>query len=124
MAHRQVENAKNIWFKRGQRRCYCGRQLVWQQGQKNSATFEHMVPKAHGGTYALKNSMIVCSECNNKRGTTCWIEWIQKNNPPKAKWLIKKYKQALEFYAGVDRHKQVKMPMHITIHIKNLTINK
>lgn len=115
--------ARTHWYGLGQRRCYCGVQLVWQQGQKNSATFEHIVPKSQGGTFALINSLIICRSCNEARGNTCWIDWITQNNPPKAKWLMKKYQDAVAHYASIDRKLSVKGNKQIHIRIEKVIIN-
>jgi hypothetical protein len=87
-------------YKLGQRRCYCGTQLVYQPNQKNSATFEHLVPKSAGGTYHQFNCLIVCRRCNQARGNQCWITWIEKHSPPKKEWLIEKYMEAIRRYRG------------------------
>lgn len=88
------------WYQLGQRRCHCcGLQLNWAQGHKNSATVEHLVPASYGGTYHSENIIITCSKCNERRGNKDWIYWVTKNNFPKKEWLIKKYINAVEFYA-------------------------
>ena len=115
--------AKKHWYGLGQRRCYCGVQLNWAPGYKNSATFEHIVPKSQGGTFALKNSLIICRSCNDARGNTCWIDWITQNNPPKAKWLMQKYQDAVAFYTNNNRTLSVKGNKNINIRIENVIIN-
>lgn len=100
------------WYNLGQRRCpCCGVQLVYQPGQPNSATLEHLVPKSFGGTYDLENGLMVCYRCNNQRGSRCWIRWMNKKNPPKKEWLIRKYLLAvLTIYQknpGVNVRKKV-----------------
>jgi hypothetical protein len=88
-----------LWYSLGQRRCHCcGVQLNWVPGHKNSASFEHLVPKSHGGTYHPKNGIVVCEGCNSKRRNTDWIEWVVRNQFPKKDWLIAKYIVAVEFY--------------------------
>lgn len=123
MSTNQKRNAIEHWYSLGQRRCYCGVQLVWNQDQKNSATFEHLVPKSQGGTLALKNSLVICSDCNNNRGNADWIDWIVENNPPKAKWLLHKYNEAVQYYSQHNRKLKVKHGNQVHIHIEQLTIN-
>lgn len=62
---------KDALFQRdGANCCWCGRRLTRKRGWKNTATFEHMVPKALGGANSLANLKLACAECNNKRGDT------------------------------------------------------
>jgi hypothetical protein len=92
-------NSRFTWFSLGQSRCHCcGVQLNWAPHHKNSATFEHLVPKSHGGTYNARNGIIVCARCNETRGNTDWIDWVIMNQFPKKEWLIGKYIDAVEFY--------------------------
>ncbi len=35
---------------------------------KTYATVDHIRPKSKGGTDALSNPMIICSQCNNRKG--------------------------------------------------------
>jgi len=114
---------KRKWFSLGQRRCYCGRQLVWNPNLPNSATFEHLVPKSAGGTYHFFNSLLVCSDCNHRRGNTCWIKWINKLNPPKKEWLIQRYVDAVQEYRKMDRQVQIRYKT-VNVYIQNMTINK
>lgn len=85
-------------YNNGQRRCYCGVQLNWTGRFPNSATFEHLVPRSQGGTWAPENGMIVCNSCNNKRENKCWIRYLNEVNPPKKEWLIQKYLEAVLYH--------------------------
>jgi len=89
------QKAKIRAYANGQRRCYCGVQLNWTGRHSNSATFEHLVPRSQGGTWAKENGMIVCSKCNEKRANRCWIKYVNETNPPKKEWLIQKYLEAV-----------------------------
>ena len=117
------QKAIKHWYGLGQRRCYCGVQLNWMHGHKNSATFEHLVPKCKGGTYAPENGIIICYDCNQKRGNTDWLQWITENNPPKAAWLLGKYQNAINYYAKTGRKINVKFGREVHIHIENLIVN-
>ena len=44
---------------------WCGKTLT-----KRTATLEHVVPKAHGGTNRWENLDLACKPCNHKRGDT------------------------------------------------------
>jgi len=107
----------------GQRRCpVCCVQLVYTANNRNSATFEHIVPKSKGGTRHRENGMMMCYACNNGRGTKCWIEWMNEVNPPKKEWLIQKYIDAIEFYKENQIEVKVKTGP-ISVYIENMTIN-
>jgi hypothetical protein len=112
-------------YKLGQRRCHiCSCQLVYNPRQsgkgcttpKNLATFEHLVPKADGGSRAVINGIIICGSCNHRRGRTDWVKWIQAENPPKSKWLLEKYADAVEY------HQRDRSEPSITININKITV--
>lgn len=108
----QKRAAIEHWYALGQRRCYCGRQLVWSGEKANRATFEHLVPASHGGTYALFNSLIICRKCNKDRGNMRWDNWLDMVNPPKKQWLLDKY------YYAVAQYKIANRPLGIGISNK------
>lgn len=65
----------DVWNKTNGKCCYCGKQTLklYRNRKENRsnplrATIEHIKPKSRGGTYALKNLTIACSECNGLRG--------------------------------------------------------
>lgn len=67
-------------------RCgYCGVDLVSTTGSKNSATVEHILAKANGGTDAMDNLMACCLECNGRKSDKLLVRqnWINRN------WLDK-----------------------------------
>ena len=101
--HNRKFKARATWFQRGQRRCYCGVQLNWTTGFKNSATVEHLVPSSQGGTYHEENLLVSCSSCNAKRGNESFIKFVESQNYPKKEWLIKKYLEAVEFYKKKEK---------------------
>jgi 5-methylcytosine-specific restriction endonuclease McrA len=58
---------KHEQFKRpGQRRCrYCHRRLTLE-----TATVDHVKPRAHGGRDRRKNFALACKPCNEEKGST------------------------------------------------------
>lgn len=99
----QQKKTKELWYSLGQRRCYCGVQLNWTNGHKNSASFDHLVLKRNGGTYHRKNALICCHSCNTKRGDTRLDIWMNKHKPPNYKWYLSRYYKALEYYKSTGR---------------------
>jgi 5-methylcytosine-specific restriction endonuclease McrA len=49
--------------------CYCGVHTSYVKCQDHTATIEHLVPQAQGGTDAYDNCVMACLDCNNKRKT-------------------------------------------------------
>jgi 5-methylcytosine-specific restriction endonuclease McrA len=45
--------------------CYCG---IRMEGGPSEPTFEHIVPRARGGTDDESNLVIACRRCNSNRG--------------------------------------------------------
>lgn len=97
----KTQKQQRIWYRKGQRRCYCGVQLNWTHGHKNSATFEHLVLKSKGGGFHHWNGLIACSACNNARGDIPWKEWLEYKNPPKKAWLLNRYENAVKKYKSM-----------------------
>jgi 5-methylcytosine-specific restriction endonuclease McrA len=48
--------------------CWCGRDTITKPNKSNSATLEHIIPRANGGTDDLDNLAMSCNKCNGKRG--------------------------------------------------------
>lgn len=67
--------AKKVWIRtklsseQNHKCCWCGCTTVEENGKKNSATIEHILPKSQGGTYDFENLAMACSKCNNERKT-------------------------------------------------------
>ena len=96
------KKALHHWFALGHRRCrYCHCQLVYNEGQKNTASAEHLVPKSQGGTEALVNLIVVCTSCNTKRQNKDFTDFVK--GLPLEDWLLKKYAEAVGFYFKSDR---------------------
>jgi hypothetical protein len=70
-------------------RCHYCRQMMniyhyptpAQQKDKKRFTFEHVVPRSHGGSYGLYNIVGACAKCNTERATkpfACFCEFCQQ----------------------------------------------
>lgn len=71
---------QNMTFKRAlfilqDGRCpYCGRGMIFIERARRKhlhnlmATFEHVHPRRKGGDNSFENRMLVCHECNHRRG--------------------------------------------------------
>lgn len=46
---------------------YCGCVMAFENGHPHSLTFDHLVPKSHGGITTRDNGIAACAECNNLR---------------------------------------------------------
>ena len=89
-------------YELGQRRCpVCCCQLVYNSNQKNTATFEHLVPKSSGGIDSFQNGLVVCRSCNNRRGNRCWLGWIVSEDSPKREYLARKYLESVKYHREV-----------------------
>jgi 5-methylcytosine-specific restriction endonuclease McrA len=44
--------------------------MIREPQQPNSATLDHIVPRAHGGTNIRANLVVACRRCNTTRNTT------------------------------------------------------
>ena len=53
--------------------CYCG---VRMEDGASEPTFEHIVPRARGGTDDETNLVIACRRCNSNRGHRYWREHL------------------------------------------------
>lgn len=47
----------------------CRHEMVPEQGLPHSATFEHIIPLALGGTHDIENLAVACLDCNQRRGS-------------------------------------------------------
>lgn len=60
-------------------RCYyCGCEVFEERGWSDSATLDHVVPRARGGTDARDNLVVACALCNEVKADhdakTFWSE--------------------------------------------------
>lgn len=59
-----LRDLKLICFFRERGECfYCSRAL-----NLKNATFDHIIPKSHGGKLVYENVVIACFDCNHERG--------------------------------------------------------
>lgn len=71
-------------YNRGVRRCpCCNVQLVWRGSNnvahpRNLATVDHIIPRSIGGSDSTENLFVMCRQCNEKRGTKCFIEYMNQ----------------------------------------------
>lgn len=55
-------------FKRANGRChYCNRKTSPKSGSKLKPTKDHVVPKSKGGLNKLRNVVLACHKCNQKK---------------------------------------------------------
>ena len=99
---KRKKRIKERWYELGHKRChYCCRQLNYVSGYRNSATVEHMFPRSQGGTLAIVNCLVVCKECNEKRGNKKFVDFV--NKAPRREWLLSKALEAKKHYARTGR---------------------
>ena len=66
------KSAKRTILRRRQGGCcyWCGIAMTHRKSRVPSAeTFDHVVPKAHGGRNVFQNLVLACFACNNARGS-------------------------------------------------------
>jgi 5-methylcytosine-specific restriction endonuclease McrA len=68
----QKQRIRRRMYKRQKGLCWiCGERMAISQAHAESpnyATFDHLVPKAAGGTRAQTNLKLAHQKCNNRRG--------------------------------------------------------
>jgi 5-methylcytosine-specific restriction endonuclease McrA len=47
---------------------YCGERMSENAESARAVTLDHIIPRAHGGTYAQRNLVAACRTCNGIRG--------------------------------------------------------
>lgn len=57
--------------------CWCGCQTIEDPKKANSATIEHVIPKARGGTDDWDNLAMSCQRCNTKRAIAGVDEFLK-----------------------------------------------
>lgn len=91
------KTALHTAYQNGVYRCpCCDVQLVWKANvenvQKNLATVDHIVPQSIGGADASDNMFVMCRKCNERRGNSCFVEFVTSHGISKtfAEELYKK----------------------------------
>ena len=72
---RTAENRDRLAEAQNWRCCYCGVRMA-ASGRRH-ATFEHITPRALGGSNRISNLAISCHDCNNKRGMQMRPEHVE-----------------------------------------------
>ena len=72
---RTAENRDRLAEAQNWRCCYCGVRTTASGGCR--ATFEHIIPRALGGSNLVGNLAISCCSCNNKCGMRMYPEHIE-----------------------------------------------
>ena len=72
---RTAENRDRLAEAQNWRCCYCGVRMAASGNRR--ATFEHILPRALGGSDLIGNLAISCYSCNNKRGLQMRPEHIE-----------------------------------------------
>ncbi len=74
-------------LKRSATHCaYCGERLIRKQT-------DHMIPLALGGEHSLRNIVIVCPDCNARKATLSYPEWIDRVAPQHRPRVIALYRE-------------------------------
>lgn len=81
--------ARTKAFENGITRCPCCKvQLMWKPSlpkiQKNFATVDHIVPNSIGGSDSVRNMFVMCRSCNEKRGNTCFVNFVTSHGVSKS----------------------------------------
>jgi len=102
MSRHKIRRNTKILFKQQNGLCYyCGTDLMFlrekvtkkflSRNRHLAATFDHVVPRKEGGTYALTNGVCACAHCNVKKGKKSYKEFIKTYDPVKAREMLKLY---------------------------------
>lgn len=69
----------NRFFINAKKNKYDDGQIVRYFIDPSIATFEHILPKSNGGTVSKNNGIVLCQECNGKRESIPYSEFVQYN---------------------------------------------
>lgn len=78
-----IKIAEKVWLRcrlaeaQNWKCCWCGCQTVDEPQKANSATIEHVIPKARGGTDDWDNLAMSCQRCNTKRAIAGVDEFLK-----------------------------------------------
>lgn len=77
----KIKNSQdsNRFFINAKKNKYDDGQIVRYFIDPYIATFEHIIPKSYGGSASRNNGIILCQDCNRKRESTPYAEFIQYN---------------------------------------------
>jgi 5-methylcytosine-specific restriction endonuclease McrA len=78
--HRNKVRWRLFWEQRGL--CHwCRKPMLFNPTEKNHirmATFEHLLPRSHGGRNHTDNVVLACWLCNRIRGNAPVAQWIEQ----------------------------------------------
>jgi len=82
--HKRRARLVEYFNEQGGRCAYCLTDMILDLGYDNTATIEHITPRADGGTKRGHNEVCACFSCNNSKGRTPLVIWLaSKRNPEK-----------------------------------------
>ena len=117
LARKAYDRSRLAEVQRG-RCCWCLCEMRGEQGYKNSATIEHITPRSCGGTDHISNLAVACGQCNNRRGSIPWEEFLQAVEMSRPipetgsyKWMAEARKMRRE---AAEQNKRIK-PMAVVI---------
>ena len=82
--NRKKHNANGLLEAQNHRCCYCHSSFSTNKKSPRYATFEHVVPRKHGGTNHKWNLVMACAVCNHTRDilnmtSEQFYYWVQEN---------------------------------------------
>ena len=77
-AHERHKMKQQLAEAQNHRCCYCHERFSDDQTSPYYATWEHVIPRSHGGTSDLSNLVVACYTCNNTRGSSYSAEDFSK----------------------------------------------
>lgn len=79
-----------------------GRSPSKAERDMRTATVDHIIPQASGGTDRLENLFIICRKCNGEKDALSMVEWMQlrKNSGRSFKMVVQGYLLALHVKAA------------------------
>jgi 5-methylcytosine-specific restriction endonuclease McrA len=89
---------ENVWARDRGRCQYCGIQVP-----KNSYTYDHVIPRAHGGKTSWDNIVTACARCNGKKRdrTPAEAKMRLRSIPVKPEKLPDEFKSAIRYKEGM-----------------------
>lgn len=110
---------QRLWVAQDGKCHYCDSETILpRQGAKYSgsklATLDHIITQTEGGTDSLRNMVVACSDCNNKRGNLPYEYFVHLMKCPEAmaahqKKLAQEKAERNEIrrQAGIARHNEL-----------------
>ncbi len=74
--------------------CWCGRHTTDERGRGHSATVEHVVPKAEGGSDDMDNLVMACMRCNNERGRRSAEDYLTELVRRRSEYTARQFRQS------------------------------